>query len=299
MKALVIGCNGYIGKNLLFFLYKKGVNIQCCDLQEDSAIIEFNTFYQKINIKNIEDCKLLNFEVDVVYFFAGLTGTISSIINSSDFLDVNNNGLNNILKTIVSQKKYPKFIFPSTRLVYKGSELPLSEDDIKENKTIYALNKIFGEELIRIYANFYNLKYLIFRLSIPYGTITDTKFSYGTIGLLLSQAKSGSITLFGEGTQKRTFTHIEYILEILLEAGANSEIINNIYNLSGENFSLIEIANIISKYSNSNINFIPWPENELKIESGSTIFNSNKIDNAYNIIYNKNIKDWVKNYYLT
>ena len=53
---------------------------------------------------------------------------------------------------------------------------------------------------------------------------------------------------------------------------------NQIYNIGGTTYSLAEAAQEIAKYFNATIEYIPYPEDDLKIESGSTFFNSTKLE---------------------
>lgn len=69
---------------------------------------------------------------------------------------------------------------------------------------------------------------------------------------------------------------------------------NEIFNIGGENYSLNEVALLISShYKKSAIKYIPWEENMLKIESGDTIFDSTKIDRLCNFGYKNTLKNWL------
>ena len=52
---------------------------------------------------------------------------------------------------------------------------------------------------------------------------------------------------------------------------------NNIFNIEGEDFSLLEVASLLIDRFGGQINHVDWPQKALKIESGSTIFDSSKI----------------------
>ena len=76
----------------------------------------------------------------------GKTGTITGFGNYEEFIDINEKALLNILNEYRNQHSSAKIIYPSTRLVYRGDDMPLKEDAVKEFKTIYAINKYACEQ---------------------------------------------------------------------------------------------------------------------------------------------------------
>jgi len=94
----------------------------------------------------------------------------------------------------------------------------------------------------------------------------------------MKKARSGeNIVLYGDGEQKRTFSHVSKICSVMYDSVSMSETKNETYNIGGESFSLKEIAFLIAQKHHVEIEYIPWPEFALKIESGDTIFNDSKI----------------------
>ena len=77
-------------------------------------------------------------------------------------------------------KSTAKIVFPSTRLVYKGKDEPLLENDTKEFKTIYSINKYACEQYLKMYSDVFDIRYCIFRICVPYGSLLDGVSSYGT-----------------------------------------------------------------------------------------------------------------------
>jgi UDP-glucose 4-epimerase len=296
MKVILFGANGYIGQNLLHFLLEKNVIVECYDIQDslDKKFNNLNIKYKKLDISNIDYNCEINWDVDVVYFFSGITGTEDSIVKPAIFISINELGLVNVLQNIVKTEFRPLFIFPSTRLLYKGSENELNEESEKEFKTIYSINKYSSENILNIYSQYYQIKYTIFRICVPYGSFFDSEYSYGTIGFMMKQSKVGNIKIYGNGQQKRTFTHINYILEILYNV-LNINILNEIFNIGGETFSISEIANIIANKYNARVEHLNWPPKQLLLESGNTIFNGNKLNAILKLDYKYNFTEWVNN----
>ncbi|MBX7047193.1 MAG: SDR family oxidoreductase [Ignavibacteria bacterium] len=293
MKVQIFGSNGYIGKNFTHFLSSSGVNLELFDIQETSFHSDIK--YTQTDISDKAQISKINFESDFIVIFSGLTGTSIGFQKYEEYLKVNELGLLNILDEFRKQNYSGRIIFPSTRLVYKGiKDTPLEEDSEKEFKTPYAMNKYACENYIKMYNNLYGLNFTIFRICVPYGNLAGNDYSYGTVGFFLNKAlKKENITLFGDGSQKRTFTEISDLCRVLLSGMQSEKTLNGIFNIGGETFSLYEAAKIVSEKFNVGIDLIDWPETDIKLESGDTIFNSDKLDAKLNYEYKGNFKKWV------
>lgn len=277
MKAAIIGCNGYLAKHLSAFLIEKGWLIYGYDTSE-FPLIPISK-YNSIDISQKNQLTKLEMDVDYIFYFAGITGTLNAYDKYESYIDINEKGLLNLLNQIRISKSNARIIFPSTRLVYKGiTDKELDENAEKEFKTIYALNKWFGEQIIQQYGNYFNLKYNIFRICVPYGNLFPNEYSYGTVGFFLNKAVANeNIVLYGTGDQKRTFTHVEDICLQIYNAVIIPHTENKIYNIAGETFSLAQIATQIAAKYNTQIEYKEWPELDKKLESGDTIFDGKQI----------------------
>ena len=274
-KIGVIGANGYIGKHIVSYLQRYyDVNVDSYDIV---AECDFPN-YHKVNLTDKESIKGLNLDIDYIFMFAGLTGTYNGFNEYQKFISINELGLLNLLDAIKNSEYRPKVIFPSTRLVYKGIDKSLKEDDLKECKTIYAANKLACEGYLQAYHDSFDIPYTIFRICLPYGNLLSTDYSFGTVGFFIKQAKAGKdITLYGGGNIKRTFTHMEDLCYQIIEGSFHHESNGQTYNVGGETLSLHDAAEIIAAKYGAKVTEIPWPERDLRIESSHTYFDDTKI----------------------
>ena len=274
-KIGVIGANGYIGKHIVSYLQRHyDVNVDSYDI-----VAEFDlSNYHKVDLTDKESIKGLNLDLDYIFMFAGLTGTYNGFNEYEKFISINELGLLNLLDAIKNSEYRPKVIFPSTRLVYKGVDKSLKEDDLKECKTIYAANKLACEGYLQAYHDSFDIPYTIFRICLPYGNLLSTDYSFGTVGFFIRQAKAGKdITLYGGGNIKRTFTHMEDLCYQIIEGSFHHESNGQTYNVGGETLSLHDAAEIIAAKYGTKVTEIPWPERDLRIESSHTYFDDTKI----------------------
>lgn len=289
----VLGANGFIGRHLTYYLSSAGYQVFAYDIQnEKDQNIPENVEYHSFDI--CHNYQHINFEVDYIFLLSGMTGTKNGFDQYESFIQINEIGLLNILNKIRGLSTKPTVIFPSTRLVYKGMDMPLREDAEKESKTIYAANKLAAEQYLQMYSCVFDIPYIIYRICVPYGNMFDDNFSYGTIGFFLNRAKSGeTITLFGEGEIKRTLTHILSICQQISDSMIVQGAQNQIFNIHGETFSLNELAMQIAAVYNTSVVYTPWKKDDLIIESGSTVFNSAKIE-ALIKIERYSFKNWLE-----
>ena len=294
MKIAVFGANGYIGRHLVYYLSLiKKQTITCFDIQESFDGKE-QIEYIKIDITDKSQfIKCSNF--DQIYFFSGVSGTKNSINNYNKFIQVNEIGLLNLLDYFKDKAVKPKIIFPSTRLVYKGSKNKiLLEDAEKECKTLYATTKLVCENFLNIYQNIYGFDYSIFRRGIPNGNVIKSKAYYVTVGFVLNRANNGlPIILFGDGQLRRTFTHIMDVCLQVVEASEHFKSSGECFNLDGENYSLAEVANLIAIRYGVEVQCTEWPDVDVKLESGDTVFDSSKMREILLETLNYSVKRWL------
>ena len=290
-KCAIIGSKGYIGKHIEYYLKQKKNDVVCYDVVESEDVN-----YHRCDLTDFESVRrIIDLKVDYIFMFAGLTGTYVGFDKANIFVNVNEMGLINLLNCIRESKYRPKIIFPSTRLIYKGADKALKEDDEKETKTIYAVNKIACENLLYAYRQNFDIPYTIFRICVPFGNMFSDDYSFGTIGFFIRQASNDRrITLYGDGSIKRTFTSMHDLCKQIVEVGMERVSDGEIYNIGGHTYSLRNAAEIIASYYKAEISFISWPERDLKMESGSTYFDSSKIERVMGKIVFESLEELLK-----
>lgn len=292
IKCAVLGANGFIGKHIVHYLQQVGCGFfECYDVVKEANLPN----YHCLDLTDRDAVNLVNLDVDYVFMFAGLTGTYVGFDAYEKYVSINEIALLNLLDAIRRTPFRPKVIFPSTRLVYKGYDKPLKEEDEKESKTIYAANKLACEGYLRAYHDSFDIPYTVFRICIPYGNLLSADYSFGTVGFFIKQATAGKdITLYGGGNIKRTFTHMEDLCHQVVEGAFRPESNGEIYNVGGETLSLHDAAEIIAKNYGVNVTAVPWPERDLRIESDHTYFDDSKIQSLLHFGEYKKLIDFTK-----
>ncbi len=297
-KSALIGSNGYLGSHMAHFLEAEGFENRNYDLQEVGVLEKSK--YERLDITRKNDFDLIDADADFIFMFSGISGTAEGFNKYEQYFAVNELGLVNLLDWMRQSGCRARVIFPSSRLVYKGRKNhPLKEDDEKETRSIYAVNKLAAGHLLSCYQNAYGIDYTIFRICVPYGNMFGSIYSYGTTGFMIESAKTKEmITLFGDGSVRRTFTHVEDLCRNIIQAVKNETTKNQVYNIGGENLSLLEVALMISERLGAKVSFGQWPDMAYRLETGDTIFDDSKLKSAGFGNYRHSFKDFTHSLHL-
>lgn len=294
-KIIILGANGYIARNLAYVIKRDYPDYKLHLYGIEPKSIDNFENYKKIDVTDKEAIKSIDLSCDIIFMLVGRTGSVNSLEEYDEFIDINERALLNLLTEYKRQGSKAKIVFPSTRLVYKGKQGLLNEDSEKEFKTVYAINKYACEKYLEQFHHIYNVQYIIFRICVPYGTLISGASSYGTAEFMLKKASQGqNISLYGDGSSRRTLIYIEDLCRTLVSGAISEKCVNDVFNIGGEDYSLKEMAELIAKKYSVVVDYISWPNIAQKIESGDTVFDSTKLDAAIGKYTGHRFKDWVE-----
>jgi UDP-glucose 4-epimerase len=116
----------------------------------------------------------------------------------------------------------------------------------------YAVSKLAGEQLCKVYSELYGLETASLRYFNVYGPRESDFGVYTTVvkKFLQQQAAGEPLTIVGDGEQRRDFTHVYDIVEANIAAMSyQGELKGEIFNIgAGHNRSVIEVARLISDF---------------------------------------------------
>ena len=293
--ALVVGSNGYLGSNLSYQLIKIGVKVRLADISENSIIP--SNHYTQIDFTEKAGIVSILKDIEIVFFFAGKTGDSQLGFNQPDqFILGNEVTLVNLLNVIKDLEIKPKIIFPSTRLIYQGSDSEIDENSKLEPKSVYSVNKLACENYLRIFGNCFDIDFAIFRISLPYGSIVpQNRLSYGIMSFLVNSAMNKQpLKIYGDGKQIGSLIHIQDLVNIIVNASSSSETNNEIFNIGGpDHFEMGEVVKLIASKFDVDVENVNWPDISKKTDQGNLIFNSEKILKILNYSFQYNFKEWI------
>ena len=235
-RALVTGGAGFIGTNLIKRLLKEGYTVVSIDSYNTGlkSNHQEGCLYIEQDIRNISDYSAWG-EFDIVYHLAAIARIQPSFINPEDYFTTNANATMKLVK-YCAEKSIP--------IVYAGS----SSHHSGKFKNPYTFSKDIGEEIIQLFQQHYNLKATIARFYNVYGPYHLKEGGYTTlIGAWEKRVEEGkSLIIYGDGTKRRDFTHVDDIVAALIEI-EKQQAYGYVFELGrGKNYSVNEIADMFN-----------------------------------------------------
>ena len=238
MKILVTGGAGFIGSNLIKHLLNKGHEVISLDNYSTGLRknhIDGCTYYTNSihNITGYDDKFMKN--MDVVYHMAAIARIQPSFSRPEEYIDVNFDGTYEVVKYCIKN---------NTPLIYAGS----SSKHSGRYKNPYTFSKDLGEDIIKLYQTHFGLEATITRFYNVYGPYQLTEGGYTTlIGRWLNNIKNGiKCEIYGDGEQRRDFTHVEDIVEALIKIIEGKHYGYDFELGRGKNISVNEVAEMMN-----------------------------------------------------
>ena len=251
-KVVVTGGAGFIGSHMVDALVERGFEVHVVDnfaAGRMESRIHPRAMYHEIDICDYEKLSPIISGASFIFHEAALPRVQFSIEYPLETFTVNVMGLANVLRA-AHEGKVKRVINASSGSVYGGQEkMPLSEDMEPAPKSPYALQKYIGELTCRMWSEVYGLETVSLRYFNVYGSNMDPKGDYAlAIAKFLAQKSAGKpVTIWGDGTHSRDFTHVRDVVRANLLAAESPNVgKGEIMNIgAGRNVSVNEIAKLI------------------------------------------------------
>lgn len=253
MKILVTGGAGFIGSNLVDKLIEDNHQVLVIDNISTGKEENINprAEFHKLDIRNLKEIEPLFRGIDVAFHLAAQPRIQPSIIDPIESHSNNVVGTLNVLQAsrVAGVKK---LIYSASSSAYGDQKkLPLKEDMPIHPKSPYSLFKLIGEYYCRLFNELYGLPTVCLRYFNVYGPRQTYDGAYATvIGIFLRQVKAGEpLTIVGDGTQTRDFTHVRDVVRANILAMNSAKVgKGEVINIgAGKNHSINDIAAGISE----------------------------------------------------
>jgi UDP-glucose 4-epimerase len=176
----------------------------------------------------------------------------SSIIPALSTQNIQRDIETNLLPTIGLMEVMKAFgcknlLYLSSGGAVYGNELPTHKKESQACQPIssYGIIKLAVEHYIRLYANLYQIDYLILRLSNPFG-LHHRSATQGVINIAIRKALRGeSLVVWGDGTQAKDYLFASDISKAIMDL-FKTGVKNQTLNIgSGQTISLLEIIALV------------------------------------------------------
>lgn len=265
MNILVTGGAGNIGSSLIWKLSENTSNkIVVADnlLTGSKAKVpnKDNVVFIKCDVNDYNDISAIfhTFHFDYVFHLAAVVG-VQRTLNNPLWVLEDIKGFENILK-LSKNTNVKKVYFSSSSEVYgEPFEIPQNEHTTPLNSKLpYAIVKNVGEAYLKSYQQEFDLDYTIFRFFNTYGPNQSQDFVIPKF--INSALNNEDITIYGDGSQTRTFCYIDDNIDTILKIHNDGLINNDVINIGNDvEMSILELAELIIKITDSTSKIIHLP----------------------------------------
>jgi UDP-glucose 4-epimerase len=275
VRALITGGAGFIGSHLSEALLDLGHEVMILDNLSTGSIDNIAHLKGRVgfgyHIDSVDNEPLLAELIDradAVFHFAAAVGVKLIVEQPVHTIETNVHGTEVVLKHANKKKKL--VVVASTSEVYgKSEDVPFREDaDLvmgatTKHRWAYACSKAIDEFLALAYWKERKLPVIIVRFFNTVGPRQTGQYGM-VIPNFVRQALAGEpITVFGDGTQSRSFTHVSDVVQALIALVNEPKAIGQVINIGNtEEVTIQALAERVRRLSGSNspIKLIPYDE---------------------------------------
>ena len=268
MRILVTGGAGFIGSTLCEKLVAMGHRVVALDSMFRGSETNLEAIFGRENfalyagdVRDLDDldaCIEALGGLDLVYHLAAINGTKWFHEAAHSVIDVNVNGTLRTLELAMAHEA--KYVFASSPEAFgEALSQPLTDGDpmvftdpSKHQRHSYGGSKYLGEVACQ-HAARDGLNVQILRPFNAYGPRLSGDEYGQVIGMFFHQLlDSGELNVHGDGSQTRSFTWIDDVVDGFVKAGMQDLPSGGVFNIgSTEEVKILDLANRIAKLSNS------------------------------------------------
>ncbi len=211
-KIVILGC-GYIGLNLANYIVNTGfdhVTVYGSD-NYYSEMLDNKIEFMSKRIEQINCADKEIFENSIVIDCTGSTNATNSVSDSSALMLENCSTKVQLIKKINSLN-IAKYVFLSSGgTIYVDSQEKHKENEMTYPNNIYALEKIFIENFLRMYGiENDKFNYQVLRVANPYGGVVSPRKKQGIIDVAINKLNNDEeLQMYGDLNNVRDYIYID------------------------------------------------------------------------------------------
>jgi len=269
---LVTGGAGFIGSHLCKRLLNENHKVICLDNLFTGTLENIDSFKHNNNFEFVNHDITKSYyrdNIDEIYNLACPASPIHYQSNPIKTVKTCTTGVINMLG--LAKKNNAKILQASTSEVYGDPEIHPQKEDYNGNvnslgyRSCYDEGKRCAETLFMDYKREHNLNIRIVRIFNTYGPNMTKSDGRVVSNFILQALNNDNITIYGDGSQTRSFQFIDDLVEGLLKM-MNSDFVGPVNLGNPTELSMKDLAAIVIKLTNSssNITYKDLPEDDPK-----------------------------------
>jgi len=275
VRAFITGGAGFVGSHLAEQLLDRGHTVDVLDNLSTGSIDNIAHLKGRDRFSYVIDtvtnepllAEMID-RSDVVFHLAAAVGVKLIVEQPVHTIETNVHGTEVVLKHANKKKKL--VILASTSEVYgKSTDVPFREEaDLvlgasAKHRWAYACSKLIDEFLALAYFKEKKLPVVIVRLFNTVGPRQTGRYGM-VVPTFVRQALAGQpITVFGDGTQSRSFTYVGDVVDALIALAGEPRAIGEVFNIGNtEEVTIQALAERVRDVtgSRSPIQLVPYDE---------------------------------------
>ncbi len=257
--AVVTGGAGFIGSHLAAALLAEGYEVKVVDNLvggKKEKVPPDATFFE-LDVNDTEKLTEIMKGADFIFHLAAVPSVPYSIEYPLETNNANVSGTLSILKA-AKDAGIKRVIYSASSSAYGDQKvMPVREDMPAMPKSPYGVQKYVGELYCRMWSEVYGVETVSLRYFNVYGPGAKAEGAYApVISKFLKQREADMpMTITGDGTQTRAFTHVRDVVRANMLAARSEKVgKGEVMNIGvGDNVSILKIAELIG----GPIEFIP------------------------------------------
>lgn len=252
--VLVTGGAGFLGSHLCEKLIVEGARVRALDIFTSGRETNLSAVLEQVDLLNTniacEDSVLKAAkDVDAIVHLAFPMVLRQRAIDTQVITDILA-GLLNLIRAALERNAL--FVYISSIAVYGNEKyVPIDENHPLEPVLIHGAVKLAGENFCSTLAKSNGLRMVILRVADIYGP-RNARISV-PIKFLLQAMRNEPITVYGDGSDSRTYTFVNDFSEAVVLSLIRPEATGGIFNIGGDEcVSMLQLAQEVKKITGNN-----------------------------------------------